>query len=135
VNGLYGCGLEPVGARRPQAVLAVGWCCSSSASPSQCTASALKAKRQGKHLHPGRHGLAEQLAVEGIGRIAGGKVGHVAPAEAGHQHGPGGRDQGHQFAEVFLAALGDGVGEQGQFALAPGGVLDLHIDRSGVGRR
>ena len=99
-------------------MLAAGWRSSSSASPSQWIASALK----------------EQLAVKGIGRVAGGEPGHIAAAEAGNQHRPGCRNQGHQFSQMFLAALGDRVWEQGQVALAPSGVLDLYIDRSGVGR-
>jgi len=71
-------------------------------------------------------------------RIAGGKALHIAPAQAGQQHGPGLGQQGHQLAQVLLAPLGHGVGEQRQIASAPGGVLHLHVDRpriAGVLRR
>ena len=90
----------------------------------------LKVEAARQHFHTCLHGQSEQISIEGICAVAGGKRIDIRTAEAGNQHTSCVRDECREFLQVFLAAFCHRVGEKCNVAVIPGGVF--HFDVNGA---
>jgi hypothetical protein len=86
----------------------------------------------GQDFDPRRHGRPKELSVLWIPAVSGGKAIGIAPVNEVEHDGAGVGTQGRHFPQVLLAAFRDGVGEEGEGSVDPGGVFDLDVG-GGVG--
>ncbi len=86
----------------------------------------------GQDFDPSRHGGSEELAVLWIPAISGGEAIGIPTIDEVEHDGAGVGTECRHFPQVLLAAFGDGVGEEGEGSVDPGGVFDLDVG-GGVG--
>ena len=88
----------------------------------------VKTEAAWQHFNPCGDRLSKQIPVAGICAVARREGDDIRPAQAGNQDTSCIRKERRQFLQVFLAAFRDGVWEERNLALTPGGVFHFNVD-------